>query len=118
DYVAKNTASHDAAGVWMHRKKDGTVIDVEVNWHRLEFAGRKAYLVSANDITEQSQAAVAVRDSEERYRELFENANDIIYTHDLNGNFTSLNKSGEQVTGYTREEALKMNIGDVLTPEY
>ncbi len=118
DYVKKNTGIQDAAGVWKHRKKDGTLIDVEVNWHRLEFAGRPAYLVSANDITERKQAAVAARESEERYRELVENANDIIYTHDLSGNFTSLNKSGERVTGYTREEALRMNIVDVLTPEY
>ena len=55
---------------------------------------------------------------EESYRELFENANDIIYTHDLSGNFTSLNRSGERITGYSREEAMKMNIADVLAPDY
>src|SRR6185436_14121500 len=49
---------------------------------------------------------------------LFENANDIIYTHTLTGNFTSLNRSGEKTTGYSREEALQMNIVDVLAPEY
>ena len=37
-----------------------------------------------------------------------ENANDLIYTHDLQGNFTSLNRAGEIITGYSREEALKM----------
>jgi len=116
-YIAKNTGSQDDAGVWKHRKKDGTIIDVEVNWHKVDFAGRPAYLVLANDITEQKQAEVAVRESEERYRELFENANDIIYTHDLNGKFTSLNKSGERVTGYTPDEALQMNIADVLAPD-
>ena len=59
-----------------------------------------------------------VEESEERYRELFENANDIIYTHDLQGNFTSLNRSGERITGYTREETMKMNVADVIAPEY
>ncbi|CAN5854514.1 hypothetical protein BH18ACI4_BH18ACI4_08230 [soil metagenome] len=62
------------------------------------------------DITEQ-------RDNEENYRELFENANDIIYTHDLSGNFTSLNRSGERITGYSWAEASRMNIADVVTPE-
>jgi PAS domain S-box-containing protein len=109
-------SENEASGVWKHQKKDGAVIDVNVNWHRLDFAGRPAYLVMAADVTEQKRAQAAVVESEERYRELIENANDIIYTHDLKGNFTSLNKVGEIVTGYSCEEALQMNIGDVLAP--
>src|SRR5258707_7840991 len=116
-YIAKNTASQDDAGVWKHRKKDGTAIDVQVNWHKVDFSGRPAYLVLANDVTEQKQAEIAVRESEERYCELFEKANEIIYTHDLKGKFTSLNKSGEHVTGYSLDEALQMNIADVLAPD-
>ena len=60
----------------------------------------------------------ASRENEQRYRELVENANDIIYTHDLAGNFTSLNRSGERIVGYTWPEAAKMNIADVIAPEY
>lgn len=71
----------------------------------------------ATDITENLKAQKALQENEQRYRELFENANDIIYTHDLAGNFTSLNRSGEQITGYPREEALQMNIVNVLAPE-
>jgi PAS domain S-box-containing protein len=115
-YLATNRSDRDAAGVWKHQKKDGEVIDVNVNWHRLDFAGRPAYLVMATDVTEQKRAQAAVIESEVRYRELIENANDIIYTHDLKGNFTSLNKAGELVTGYSCEEALTMNIADVLAP--
>ena len=72
----------------------------------------------ATDITENRKAQKALQENEQRYRELFENANDIIYTHDLAGNFTSLNRSGEKITGYTRDEAAQMNIADVLAPEY
>src|SRR5215217_3809089 len=56
--------------------------------------------------------------AQKHYREIFENANDIIYTHDLNGYFTSLNRSGERITGYSREEAAKMNVADVIAPEF
>lgn len=72
----------------------------------------------ATDITEHRRAEAYIREREERYRELFENANDIIYTHDLAGNFTSLNRSGERITGYSREEAAAMNVADVIAPEY
>jgi PAS domain S-box-containing protein len=72
----------------------------------------------ATDITENRKAQKALQENEHRYRDLFENANDIIYTHTLAGAFTSLNKSGEEITGYSREEAFQMNIVDVLAPEY
>ena len=64
-------------------------------------------------MTDERKAENALRDNEKRYRELFENANDIVYTHDLAGNFTSLNRTGEQITGYSWKEAAKMNIADV-----
>jgi diguanylate cyclase (GGDEF)-like protein/PAS domain S-box-containing protein len=54
---------------------------------------------------------------EERYRELVENANDVVYAHDLDGNFTSVNKAIHSLTGYTREEVLRFNLKDLLTGE-
>ena len=67
---------------------------------------------------ERKRAEAEIKASEERYRELFENANDIIYTSDLVGNFTSLNKAGERITGYTRDEAVKMNFAQIVVPEH
>src|SRR5439155_24023602 len=48
------------SGTSRHRKKDGSVIDVEVNWHRLNFSGRPAKLVLANDVTERQRAEEAL----------------------------------------------------------
>jgi PAS domain S-box-containing protein len=63
-------------------------------------------------------AALRLRASERRYRELLENANDIIYTHDLTGNFTSFNKTGETISGYSRQEVCQMNIVRMVVPEH
>src|SRR5687767_3373167 len=52
------------------------------------------------------------------YRELFENAGDLVFSHDLEGRLTSLNRAGEQLTGYTRAEAIGKNVADVVAPKY
>ena len=64
------------------------------------------------------EANAALRASEERYRELFENANDVVFTADLQGNFTSVNGAGERLTVYRRDETRAMNIAEVVAPEY
>ena len=55
--------------------------------------------------------------SESRYREIFENANDAIWIHDLNGNILAVNKAAEKLTGYSLAELLKMNVRSFLTQE-
>src|SRR5438876_4833760 len=52
------------------------------------------------EIAQRERAEAALREERERYRELFENANDILYTLDLAGRVTSLNAAGEQIIGH------------------
>lgn len=54
---------------------------------------------------------------EDRYRELFENANDVIFTCDSEGRMTSLNRAGERLLLRNRSEVVRHEIGDFLTPE-
>lgn len=100
-------------------KKDGTRATLEVNSSVIKKDDVPIAVQGiARDITDRKTAEEMIRKSEGRYRDLFENANDLIYTHDLTGNFTSLNRAGELITGYSREEALNKNIAEVVAPEF
>jgi diguanylate cyclase (GGDEF)-like protein/PAS domain S-box-containing protein len=100
-------------------RKDRTRVTLEVNSTVIIKDGEPTAVQGiARDITDRKRAEAALIESESRFRDLFENANDLIYTHDLQGNFTSLNRAGERITGYSREEALKMQISQVVAPEY
>ena len=59
-------------------------------------------------------ANTSLQESEERYRELFENANDMLFTADLAGRLTSFNRAGERLSGYSRAEALAMDLKDLF----
>ena len=73
----------------------------------------------AREVTERKRAQEELQRSEEKYRSLLENANDIIYSHDLEGNYLTINRACEEVTGYTRKEILGgLNIAQVVVPEH
>ena len=113
-----NAGSRRGPSHFRHQKKDGSVIDVEITSFEFVTAGRHARLVIAQDITARMRADEELRSSEERYRELFENANDIVYTHDLAGMITSMNIAGERVSGYSRDELMGTHIRDLFVPEH
>jgi PAS domain S-box-containing protein len=118
DYLASGSAALDHAGEWRHRKKDGAVMNVQITASRLNFAGRSAEFVLAQDITERKQAETALRMSEDRYRDLVDNSHELICTHDLEGKVLSVNPWAARVLGLPRERIVGTNIRDGLLPEY
>jgi len=107
------------SGEFLARRKDNTVFPATIISSPIfdEQLNMVGVVHVSYDITERKKAEDALRASEERYRDLVENARDIIYSHDLSGNYTSVNKAGERITGYTEEEALRMNFTKIVAPE-
>ncbi len=62
-------------------------------------------------------ANASLQQSEERYRELFENAHDIVFTTDLEGRITSINRAGERLSGYSRSEVQTLSISALVPTE-
>jgi len=84
----------------------------------LDDPGVRALVTSYRDITELKIAETALRESEQRYRTLIEEAGDAIFTIDLDGSFTSVNRTAERLSGYSRHELLGMNMAQITSAEY
>jgi PAS domain S-box-containing protein len=70
-----------------------------------------------SDITERKRAEQALRQSEDRYRDLVEHSQELMCTHDLEGRILSANPWSSRVLGYQLDTILQMNIRDFLVPE-
>jgi PAS domain S-box-containing protein len=99
-----------------HRRKDGSIYPVEVSTHTFRYKEKDVDLSIVRDITERKRAEELARESEVRFRTVFENAGDAIAVHDPEGNFVEVNDVICRRLGYSREELLTMKVVDVDDP--
>ncbi|MBY0426927.1 MAG: PAS domain S-box protein [Cytophagales bacterium] len=78
----------------------------------------KGVLGIAIDITEQIESEQKLKESEDRYRLLIENALDVIYQITFDGRFTFLNSLAETISEYSMEELLQMRYIDLIRDDY
>src|SRR6266852_5123895 len=114
--AAKAPLDTESAGVWKHRKKDGTLIDVEITSHPLVYGDRDSRLVVATDITTRKRAEEALQTSEEKFRSVVQTANDAIVTADGHGEITDFNRGAEAIFGYSAQEVIGKPL-TVLMPD-
>jgi len=108
----------------LRRRKDGSVISVSLSVSPIKDVAGKVIGASsiARNITTSKKMELKLQESEEKFREVFNNANDAIFLHPIKndgtpGNFAEVNDVACQRLGYTREELLQMTPADIDTQE-
>ncbi len=97
----------------VHFRKDGSEIQLEINAALIDFKGRRAILSVNRDVTARKKAEEELRLSEEKYKAIFDGSRDAIFITGEDSRFVEINKAACSLSGYSREELLKMGIPDL-----
>jgi len=98
-------------------RNDGSTFPAETETLEMKYLGRNAHLVAWRDLTERRQAVAAFRESEERYRALFERSLDCVFLTDFSGRFLDANQAALDLLGYGREEIRTISFESMLSPD-
>ena len=101
--------------VWegIHVSKNGVRIPVEISNHLFTLEGKSVILATVRDMTDRKKTEDLLKKSEEKYRKIFENVQDIFYQADINGRIVEISPSIERYSGYKPEELIGMKVEDV-----
>ena len=114
DLVGKNLTSgyekpYEVFGV----RKDGSTFPIEIEAKVFFYRGNQYRVNAIRDITERKLAEAALRESEERFRGIMEQAADAFIIHDFQGKIVDVNQSTCRSLGYTRAELLNFYVADI-----
>jgi len=107
-------------GELVGQRKNGELFPVAISTSRVTDDEGKviADMAVHRDITERKRAEEVLRESGEKLQYIIDNACDIIFNIDLKGNYTFANKATERITGYPIDKLLRMNMYELVAPEY
>lgn len=108
-------AARRSSAECIHR--DGRRIAVEFFGTTSTIDGEQCVIGTMLDITAHREAREELRRSEQRYRDLVEDVNDVIYSLDTEGRITSLNPAFERLTGFSRDEWIGRSFTEIFMPE-
>lgn len=115
--VRRAAEGHPETFEWHCRKKDGTTFFGQVTLKPVNLDGEERVLAFVRNIDPQKRMIEELAKSEKMYRLLANNSAEVIWTVDLDGNFTYISPAVEHLRGFTVEEAVKTKLEDTLTEE-
>lgn len=113
----KNQNKNIYFGVFTHKKKNGTLIQMEINGHILDFNNRKCILVVCQDITKRIEQEEQISQSEQRFKALVQEGGDMISIIDANGKYSYTSPTTTAILGITPEEFQGNTIFDFIHPD-
>jgi len=99
------------------RRHDGSTVVAEISTYPLTLRGRRVVLGIARDVTQRREAEQALRDSEARYRALFENSVQGVFSMTMDGRFTEANQAFADTIGFPISDIVGRQVGDLTTEE-
>lgn len=93
--------------------RDGRVLHVEISATTIIYQGKPSSLVYLRDVTDRRQAEAALRESEIKYRRIFESLDDLYYQTDAQGILRVVSPSSVRLAGWTPEELIGRPVADV-----
>ncbi len=102
---------------WHHRLKNGEMIDVSITSHTIQFGGREAVLVVAQDITERRQVEEKLRESQLKLQSIIDYSPALISIKDLSGNVILANQSFSELDAPPLNELIGRNVFDLFPAE-
>jgi diguanylate cyclase (GGDEF)-like protein/PAS domain S-box-containing protein len=92
------------AGIWHHRRKDGSIISVDISYHALNFMGRASLFVLADDVTEQINAEAEAQRSNQMLEAVIDNIPQRIFWKDLSSRYLGCNMAFARDAGLAYPE--------------
>jgi len=99
------------------RLRDGRVFHGLLSGKIFKYRSKRSLIAVAKDMTPIKEAAERLKESERRYRELFDSVSDLIYRQDLDGKFVSVNHAVTDIFGYSINELIGRKASDFMKPE-
>ncbi len=113
NFVNNKKSKFNLSQNWHHILKSGEIIEVDISSQLINFKGKNAVLVSVTDVTEKNKALKSLKDSEEEYRQYFEDDLTADYLSTVDGKILDCNPAFLKVFGFKdKETAFKYNIND------
>jgi PAS domain S-box-containing protein len=117
EHLSSATSSVHHSGIWNHRKKDGTIIAVDIRSHSIPWEGHNGRLVMIHDVTERMRIENELRIQKAYFERLFNAMPEGIALLDGAGIIRNVNRAYENILGYSHDEVVGKPVTSINVPD-